>query len=146
MFWWLLPIVELIVFGCIGWIIRRQSVRVRGIVLVIAPLVLLISTVAMASLASLGLYKFYACTLNCEGGTTNVLRADFDARVWEYVVALTVPPPLRPACDNLPDLCFIQRVYDLFPLGVLVGTCLAIGGFLLVFFASRNPTPQAPKL
>ena len=146
MFWWLLPIIVFVVFGCIGVAIRHQSATVRRIVLVIAPLVLLISVVVVGSLVSLSVYKFYACTVNCGSSNTNVLRADFDARVWEYVVVLSVPPPLRPSCDSLPDLCLIERSYNMFPLGVAVGLFVAIGGFFVVFFVSRNPTPQASNL
>jgi hypothetical protein len=142
MFWLLLPIILLIVLLRIGVAIRGQSLNVRIAVFVIVPLVLLMAVLVVGSLTSLEIYKFYACTVSCGSSTTNVLSADFEAQKWQYILVLSLPPILRPSCDTLPDLCLIERSYDLFNAGIGISMFVALGAFFALFLSSRNPAPS----
>ena len=129
----ILVIVVLVLYG-IGRVLRNKPhwLQIAGLTAVV--LVVFLSVALAISGGGIGVYEYYQFE-NCQGSNPKCSeageKADFDARVPRLTVLMTVPKPLRPACETIsPEFCVLEKTWDFSEIGYIVG---AFGTLIAIF-------------
>ncbi|MEP6988295.1 MAG: hypothetical protein ABI970_22005 [Chloroflexota bacterium] len=134
----ILVVVVLVLFG-LGRFLRNRSPLLKITGLIGLMLLVFLSIALIGSATGIGIYQydqFPSCddtTSQC--ATVHEQEQSFEARIPRLAVWMTVPKPLRPACETIsPEFCDIQKTYDFAVVGYIVGafgTLIALFIFLL---------------
>jgi hypothetical protein len=140
----ILILVVLVLYG-IGRGLRNRSRPLKIGVMSIVMGVAFLSLVFIGNAIGIGVYSFYQFESCAKSVASCAAEQDFDARAFRLTAWMTVPKPLRPACETIsPEFCVLETSYDFAPYGYFAGLVGLLIAVFIVLLGLRQKRVKLP--
>jgi hypothetical protein len=124
------------IFFSIGLLMRKRSRWLQIVVTTGIAVVVFLSITLVGSGIGITVYASYQFEACVKSAAICAAERDFDGRTFPLIVWMTVPKPLRPACETIsPEFCLLERSYDTAPYNYIAG---AFGAVIVIFFIGQG--------
>lgn len=132
--WLIVVLGSVIVLIKIGRALRGRRAVLRWGAIVLLMVATVQGTIVLGGFISVDVYTYYDYQRS----------PDLAVMTPQLIALMSLPPFLRPACEGVPHLCYLQAGYEFYTIFLIVGCLIAYFPFAIVWFFSREPRDK-PK-